>query len=82
MLYCIFLFSEVIVLVYEIIRPLIIFVVILLENLWLLKNKFNLNRLSWIVLGCVFILGALFNSLEYIRIITATQNMGNSFSHI
>ena len=64
---------------YEIIRPLIIFVVILLENHWLLKNKFNLNRLSWIVLGCVFILGALFNSLEYIRIITATQNIGNSF---
>ncbi len=75
----VFLFSEIIALVYEIIRPLIIFVVILLGSHWLLKNKLNLNRLSWIILGGVFILGALFNAFEYIRVITMMQNMGNSF---
>lgn len=75
----VFLFSEIIALVYEIIRPLIIFVVILLGNQWLLKNKLNLNRLSWIILGSAFILGSLFNILEYIRVITMMQNIGNSF---
>ena len=75
----VFLFSEIIALVYEIVRPLLIFVVILFGSYWLSKNKLNLNKLSWIILGCVFILGALFNFLEYIRIITATQNMGNIF---
>ena len=75
----VFLFSEIIALVYEIIRPLIIFVVILLASRWLLKNKLNLNKLSWIVLFGVFVLGALFNVLEYIRMITAIQNMGNDF---
>ena len=75
----VFLFSEIIALVYEIIRPLIIFVVILLASRWLSKNKLNLNKLSWIVLFGVFVLGALFNVLEYIRMITAIQNMGNDF---
>ena len=74
-----FLFSEIIALAYEIIRPLIIFVVIFLGSQWLLKNKLNLNKLSWIILGCVFVLGALFNVSEYVRIITAVQNMGNDF---
>ena len=75
----VFLFSEIIALVYEIIRPLIIFVVILLGSHWLLKNKLNLNKLSWIILGGAFILGALFNVLEYIRVITMIRNMGNDF---
>lgn len=75
----VFLFSEIIALVYEIIRPLIIFVVFLLASRWLSKNKLNLNKLSWIVLFGVFVLGALFNVLEYIRMITAIQNMGNDF---
>ena len=75
----VFLFSEIIALVYEIIRPLIIFVVILLGSQWLLKSKLNLNKLSWIILGGAFILGALFNVLEYIRVITTMQNMGNDF---
>ena len=75
----IFLSSEIIALVCEIIRPLIIFVVILLGSRWLLKTKLNLNKLSWIILCGVFVLSALFNILEYIRIITAIQNMGNSF---
>ena len=75
----VFLFSEIIALVYEIIRPLIIFVVILLRSQWLLKNKLNLNKLSWIILGGAFILGALFNVLEYIRVITMIRNMGNDF---
>ncbi len=75
----VFLFSEIIALVYEIIRPLIIFVVILFGNQWLLKNKLNLNKLSWIILGGAFILGALFNVLEYMRVITMMQNMGNDF---
>ena len=75
----VFLFSEIIALVYEIIRPSIIFVVIFGGNQWLLKNKLNLNKLSWIILCGVFVLSALFNILEYIRIITAIQNMGNSF---
>lgn len=74
-----FLFSEVIALVYEIIRPLIIFVVVLLGSRCLLKNELNLNKLSWIILGGVFILGAVLNVLEYIRMITAIQNMGNDF---
>ena len=73
----VFLFSEIIALVYEIIRPLIIFVVILLGSQWLLKSKLNLNKLSWIILGGAFILSALFNVLEYIRVITMMQNMGN-----
>ena len=75
----VFLFSEIIALVYEIIRPLIIFVVILLGSQWLLKSKLNLNKLSWIILGGAFILGALFNVLEYIRVITIMQNIVNSF---
>ena len=75
----VFLFSEIIALVYEIIRILIIFVVILLGSRWLLKTKLNLNKLSWIILCGVFVLSALFNILEYIRIITAIQNMGNGF---
>ena len=75
----VFLFNEIIALAYEIIRPLIIFVVILLESQWVLKNKLNLNKLGWIILGSTFILGTLFNILEYIRVITMVQNMGNSF---
>ena len=75
----VFLFSEIIALAYEIIRPLIIFVVILLGSHWLLKNKLNLNKLSWIILGGVFVLGTVFNVLEYIRLITAIKNMGNEF---
>ena len=75
----VFLFNEIIALAYEIIRPLIIFVVILLESQWVLKNKLNLNKLGWIILGSAFILGSLFNILEYIRVITMVQNMGNSF---
>ena len=75
----VFLFSEIIALVYEIIRPLIIFVVILLASRWLSKNKLNLNKSSWIILFGVFVLGALFNVLEYIRMITAIQNMSNDF---
>ena len=75
----VFLFSEIIALVYEIIRPLIIFAVLLVGSQWLLNNKLNLNKLSWIILGGAFVLGALFNVLEYIRVITAMQNMGNSF---
>ena len=75
----VFLFNEIIALAYEIIRPLIIFVVILLESQWVLKNKLNLNKLGWIILGSAFILGSLFNILEYIRVITMLQNMGNSF---
>ena len=75
----VFLFSEIIALAYEIIRPLIIFVVILLGSHWLLKNKLNLNKLSWIILGGVFVLGTVFNVLEYIRLITAIENMGNEF---
>ncbi len=75
----VFLFSEIIALAYEIIRPLILFVVILLGSQWLLKNKLNLNKLSCIILGGLFILSALFNILEYVRMITAIQNMGNDF---
>ena len=75
----VFLFGEIIALVYEIIRPLIIFVVIVLGSRWLLKNKFNLNKLSWIILCGVFVLGALFNVLEYVRMITVVQNVGNEF---
>ena len=75
----VFLFSGIIALAYEIIRPLIIFVVLFLGSRWLLKNKLNLSKLSWIILGGAFILGALFNVLEYIRIITMMQNMGNDF---
>ncbi len=37
-----FLFSEIIALVYEIIRPLVIFLVIVLGSHWLLENKLNL----------------------------------------
>lgn len=75
----VFLFSEIVALVYEIIRPLIILAVIFLGNQWLLKSKLNLNKLSWIILGGAFILGALFNVLECIRVIAIMQNMGNSF---
>ena len=75
----VFLFNEIIALAYEIIRPLIIFVVILLESQWVLKNKLNLNKLGWIILGSAFILGSLFNILEYIRVITMVQNVGNIF---
>ncbi len=75
----VFLFGEIVALVYEIIRPLIIFVVILLGSQWVLKNKLNLNKLSWIILGAVFVLGSLFNILEYIRVITMMQNIGNNF---
>ena len=55
------LFNEIIALAYDIIRPLIIFVVILLESQWVLKNKLNLNKLGWIILCSAFILGSLFN---------------------
>ena len=75
----VFLFSEIIELVYEIIRPLIIIAVILLGSQWLQKNKLNLYKLSWIILGGAFILGALFNVFEYIRVITMMQNMRNDF---
>ena len=71
----VFLFSEIIALMYEIIRPIIIFVVILLGSHLLLKSKLNFNRSSWIILGVVFVLGALFNVLE----LTVVQNKGNEF---
>ena len=75
----VFLFSEIIALVCEIIRPIIIFGVILLGSRWVLKKKLNLNKLSWIILGTTFILGSLLNVLEYIRVITMMQNMSNEF---
>ena len=75
----IFLFSAIIALVYEMIRPLIIFVVILLESRLQSNCKHNFNKLIWIILVSIFVLGAWFNVLEYIRLITVTQNMGNDF---
>ena len=75
----VFLFSEIIALVYEIIRPLIIFVVIALGSRWLSKNKLNLYKISWIMLVGMFVLGTLFNILEYTRMMAVIQNMGNDF---
>ena len=75
----VFLFSEIIALAYEIIRPLLIFVVIALGSRWLSKNKLNLHKISWIILVGVFVLGALFNVLEYTRMMSVIQNMGNDF---
>ena len=75
----VFLFSEIIALVYEIFRPLFIFTVIFLGNRWLLQYKLSFNKLVWVILGGVFILSALFNVLEYIRLITMIKNMGNDF---
>ena len=75
----VFLFSEIIALAYEIIRPLLIFVVIALGSRWLSKNKLNLYKISWIILVGVFVLGALFNVLEYTRMMSVIQNMGNDF---
>ena len=75
----VFLFSEIIALAYEIIRPLLIFVVIALGSRWLSKNKLNLYKISWIILVGVFVLGALFNILEYTRMMSVIQNMGNDF---
>ena len=75
----VFLFNEIIALAYEIIRPLLIFVVIALGSRWLSKNKLNLYKISWIILVGVFVLGALFNVLEYTRMMSVIQNMGNDF---
>lgn len=72
-----FLFGEIIALAYVIIRPLIIFVVILLGNQWLFKNKLALNKWVYAVLVCAFVLGALFNVLDYVRIIN--QSVANDF---
>ena len=73
------LFSEIIALLYEIIRPLIVFFVIFLGCYWLIKYKLNFNKGVWIILGGLFVLGAVFNVLEYIRLITVIENMGNDF---
>ena len=75
----VFLFSEIIALAYEIIRPLFIFVIIALGSRWLSKNKLNLYKISWIILVGVFVFGALFNVLEYTRMMSVIQNMGNDF---
>lgn len=74
-----FLFSEFVALAYEIIRPLLIFIVILFANGCLTKTKFSLNKWFWVILGCVFVIGTLFNVLEYVRISAAMQSMENDF---
>lgn len=74
-----FLFSEIIALVYEIIRPLLIAVVVLLGYRLLLKSKIHISKLFLVVLGLLFVLGAVFSILEYVRVITSIQNMDNAF---
>ena len=79
----VFLFSEIFALVYEAIRPIIIFVVIALGSRWFSKNNLSFNKFSCIMLVGVFVLGALFNILEYTRIMEVIQNMGNElFSYL
>ena len=75
----VFLFSEIIALVYEIIRPLIIFLVVLLANRWVLQSKHSFNKSVWVILAVAFACGALFNVLEYNRLIAEVENMGNDF---
>ena len=75
----VFFFSEIFTLVYQIIRPLLIFAVVLLANILVLNSKIYINKLLLSVLCVLFVLGAVFNILEYIRIITEIQNMRNDF---
>lgn len=74
-----FLFSEIIALVYEIIRPLLIAVVVLLGYRLILKSKIRISKLFLVVLGVLLVSGAVFSILEYVRIITSVQNMGTDF---
>lgn len=78
-----FLFNAVLALAYEIIRPLLIFAVILWANYWILGSKIYINKVFLSIIGVLFVLVALFNILGYIQMIAAVQNMGNDFfSHI
>ncbi len=78
-----FLFNEVFALAYEIIRPLLIFAVILWANYWIFGSKIYINKVFLSIIGVLFVLVALFNILGYIQMIAAVQNMGNDFfSHI
>lgn len=75
----VFLFGEIFALAYEIIRPLLIFAVIVWANYWILESKINTNKVFLSIMGAFFFLGALFNILEYIRMITTIQTMGNDY---
>lgn len=75
----VFLFAEIIALSYEIIRPIIIFAVVCLGNYWLSGKKPSYNKAVWVILGGAFVIGALFNILEYTRLIAGFQNMGNDY---
>lgn len=73
------LFNEIFTLIYEIIRPLFILLFVLLAKIWLSETKFDFNKWTWFILGGAFVLGALFNVLEYVRIRTLMQSIGNDF---
>lgn len=73
------LFSEIFALVYKIVRPILIFFIIRLSYGWLLKTKFTFKKQIRVALGITFVVGALFNILEYIRIDALVQSMGNDF---
>jgi len=73
------LFNEIIALLCEIIRLLFNLHVIILVYRLVFKTKLNLNKIRLTILCSAFILGALFNVLEYIRIITVAQGIQNDF---
>lgn len=74
----VFLFNEIIALAYKIIRPLFVLIIIIFANRWILKSKIGFNKVLIVIIGALFIFSALFNVLEYVRVITVLQNMGNN----
>lgn len=76
----VFLFLEVLALGYEIVRPLLLLAVLLFGSRWVLKSKLCINKLSWILLGGVFLFGVLFHALDYIQLMSTMENMGDNFA--
>lgn len=73
------LFTEIIALFYQIIRPAIAVVFICFAIKLISKCKFKKDIKLLIVGIIIFIFGAVFNVLEYVRMITAMQDTGNDF---
>ena len=70
------------VLVYEIIRPALIFGVIFWAAHWVLKSKVNINKVFLSIAGGLFGLRTVLCVINYIQLTIASQNIENDISAI
>lgn len=73
------LFTEIVILFYQIIRPVIEVVFICLAIKLISKCKFKKDMKLFVFGVIAFMLGVVLNVLEYVRMITAMQGIGNDF---